>query len=289
MSSQNPYDYYSDETNHGSYQYIKLEDLVNNFMQQYTGDNRILGYQKRHQVLYWMKKGIQQFTFDALKEVKAIELELGDALDIIMPPDYVNYVRISWLDTETGEFHPMGENRKLTLATAYLQDNDAQILFDNNGYVLEGDSATEIINNELSENINAGIDCQYTLRTRCGEQRWGLDTSRNYNGTFNIDKRSGRIHFSSDVASRIIVLEYISDGLEYESESNVMIHKFAEMAINNWTLWNLLSSREGTQDYLVRRAKKDYDTSYRNSKIRLMNLKVAEISQLLKERNKWFK
>jgi hypothetical protein len=29
---------------------------------------------------------------NALQEVKAVELELGDTLDITLPPDYVSYV-----------------------------------------------------------------------------------------------------------------------------------------------------------------------------------------------------
>lgn len=283
MAATNPYEYYTDEENHGNYQYETLENMVNNFMQQYTGDDKILGHTKRHQVLYWIKSGIQQFTFGALKEVKAVELELGDAYDIVMPPDYVNYVRISWLNTETGELHPMGENRKLTIATSYLQDHKADILFDNNGYVLEGTSATEIINKGLEGSED------YRCLSICDSQRWGLDTSKNYNGTFNIEKRTGRIHFSSDVASRIIVLEYISDGLEYESESNIMVHKFAEIALYDWTKWNLMTNRINVQDYEKRRAKNDYDTSYRNAKVKLMNLKIAEVMQLLKERNKHVK
>jgi hypothetical protein len=28
---------------------------------------------------------------------------MGDTLDIIMPPDYVNYVRISYVNPDTGE------------------------------------------------------------------------------------------------------------------------------------------------------------------------------------------
>jgi len=283
MAQTNPYDYYTNEENHGNFQYVDLVNLVNNFMQQYTGDDKLLGYTKRHNVLYWMKSGIQQFTFSALKEVKAVELELGDAYDIIMPPDYVNYVRISWLNTTTGELHPMGENRNLTMATSYLQDHEANILFDNDGYVLEGTSATEIINKNLP-----GAD-GYRCLSICEDQQWRLDTSKNYNGSFNIEKRTGRIHFSSDVASKIIVLEYISDGLEYESESNIMVHKFAEIALYDWVKWNLLTNKVGMQDYEKRRAKSDYDTSFRNAKIKLMNIKIAEVMQQLKFRNKWVK
>lgn len=281
MASLNPQEYYENSENHGDYAYETLENLVNNYEQNFTGDNTLLGGIPRRQVLFWMKKGIQQFTFNALKEVKAVELELTDNLDIILPPDYVEYVRISWLDVNTGKLHPMSENTKLTLATSYLQDNDANILFDNDGEILEGTTATERINNELPKNIKS-----YSF---CDRANWSLDTSINGNGTFNIDKRVGRIHFSSDIASKIIILEYLSDGLEYSDEENIKVSKLAEMSLYAWCSWNLLNNKIGVPDYEKRRAKKDYDTAYRNAKIKLMGIKLHEIAQSVKKANSWFK
>jgi hypothetical protein len=281
MANENPQIYYENQENHGDYAYETLENLVNNYEQNFTGDNTLLGHTPRRQVLFWMKKGIQQFTFNALKEVKAVELELTDNLDIILPPDYVEYVRISWLDVNTGELRPMSENKKLTLATSYLQDNDANILFDDEGEILEGTTATELINSTIPDNVKS-----YSF---CSRDNWDLDTSINGNGNFNIDKRVGRIHFSSDNASRIIVLEYISDGLEYTDEENIKVSKLAEMALYSWCSWNLLNNKIGVPDYEKRRAKKDYDTAYRNSKIKLMGIKMHEIAQAIKKANSWFK
>lgn len=284
MASTNPAQYYEGEENHGNYQFESLDRMVDNFMDNYTGDTKIIGKVKRHNVLYWMKKGLQQFSFNALKEIKAVELELGDQLDIIMPSDYITYCRISWLDEKTGEFRPMAENRNIALATAYLQDHEAFILFDDNGLVLEGTSATQIINDGLTNQRNLAPDCY------CGDsQKWSMDTSKNYNGTFNIDKRAGRIHFSSENATKIIILEYISDGLEYSSESDIKIHKFAEISLYDWTYWNILTKTIGVNQYDKSIAKKAYDTSYRNSKIQLMNLRVAETTQMLKQRNRWIR
>jgi hypothetical protein len=290
MSSKNPQTYYEDPANHGGYVYESLEMMVNNFMQNYTGNASLLGPIKRYNVLFWMKKGIQMFTSDALKEVKAVELELGDTLDIKMPPDYVDYVRVSWLNERTGDLMPMSNNNKLPLATAYLQDHKANILFDENGYILEGDSATNNINDDLTkldQNQKDGI-----LRAYCeifGDtyQNFRIDTSINYNGYFEESKRQGRIHFDSSVQSKIIVLEYVSDGLEYLNESDIKVNKYAEYALYNWTNWNLLNNKNGVPLYEKNRAKRDFDTAYRNAKIRLMNIKIAEISQLIKKRNTW--
>lgn len=282
MSSMNPQEYYENEDNHGSYSYETLENLVNNYQEGFTGDDSLVGDVPRRKILFWMKKGIQEFTYNALREIKAVELELTDNLDIILPPDYVEYVRISWLDTDTGNLRPMSENKRLVLATSYLQDHQANILFDNNGYILEGTTATELVNNNQS---NSSVR-EYCF---CGDADWSIDTGKNYNGSFNIDKRVGRIHFSSDIATKIVVLEYVSDGLEYESEDDIKVSKLAEQALYSWCTYNLLSNRVGVPDYEKRRVKREWDKEYRNAKVRLMNIKIAEFTQRLKGHNRWFK
>lgn len=287
MASQLPITYYETESNHGNYVYVSLEEMVDNFMQIYTGSATLLGPIQRHTVLFWMKKGIQMFTADALQEVKAVELELGDTFDIIMPPDYLAYVRISWLNEHTGDLMRMSQNTKIPIATAYLQDHEAEILFDSDGYILEADSATNDINDGKLDLVpQKQPDCNM-----CNDgyyaQRFKIDTSVNYNGTFIESKRLGKIHFDSGVGSKIIVLEYISDGLEYSQESDIKINKYAEYALYNWTNWNLLNNKMGVPIYEKNRAKKDYDTSYRNAKIKLMNLRIAEINQIVKGRNTW--
>jgi hypothetical protein len=288
MSVLNPQIYYEDNTKHGSYAYESLENLVNNFMQIYTGNNTHLGYIKRFSVIFWMKKGIQMFSSDALREAKAVELELGETLDIIAPPDYVDYIRLSWLNTVTGALMPMSHNNKLPYATAYLQDHKGNILFDDNGYILEGDSATNALNdhanrleNQTDSSTNIGIGCNY--------QHYKIDTSINLNGTFIYSKELGKFHLDSTFSNKVFVLEYVSDGLNFLSDANIKVNKYAEYALYNWVYWNLLNLKNGAADYEIRRAKKDYDTAYRNAKIKLMGLRIAEVSQWIKKRNTWIK
>jgi hypothetical protein len=153
--------------------------------------------------------------------------------------------------------------------------------------VLEGDSATNAINDGKRklvprEQLNGNLyyDGYYA-------QPFRIDTSKNYNGTFIESKKLGKIHFDSSVGSKIIVLKYISDGLEYSDESDIKVNKYAEYALYNWTNWNILNNKMGVPLYEKTRAKKDYDTAFRNAKIKLMNLRIAEISQLLKKRSTW--
>ena len=53
-------------------------------------------------------------------------------------------------------------------------------------------------------------------------QMYGLDPQYSQiNGWFNINEREGKISFSSNLVDKLIVLEYISDGLAYDLDSRV--------------------------------------------------------------------
>jgi hypothetical protein len=123
------------DANWGSYQYVSLEDIVNNFMLMYQGNNSLINNINRYQVLFHAKRGIQELNYDAMKEIKILELTVCDQLRFVLPPDYVNWVRIS--KEENGMLFPLTENIQTNWSGAYLQDNDCQILFDIDGNVLK--------------------------------------------------------------------------------------------------------------------------------------------------------
>ena len=61
-------------------------------------------------------------------------------------------------------------------------------------------------------------------------QRYGLQPeTAQVNGWFTINERNGKMSFSSDLADKLIVLEYISDGLGYDAD--MKIPKLAEEAL----------------------------------------------------------
>jgi len=82
-----------EDANWGSYQYVNLKDIVNNFMLMYQGNHELLNNLNRYQVLFYAKRGIQELNYDAMKEIKILELEIGQDLRFILPQDYDN-----WLD-----------------------------------------------------------------------------------------------------------------------------------------------------------------------------------------------
>lgn len=279
-----PINYYQNESNWGDYQYIPLSQLVNNFMLEQIGDDRLLSNVKRYNVLQHFKRGIQEFNYDTLKEIKVVELELSDSLLLTLPHDYVSYVRVSVLGVD-GLLRPLSQDSRTLIGRAYLQDHEFNILFDEDGYPLEANETETFKRYSLTSGTTPDVCEEYEYNS----PNFGLNPNLNANGYFSIDKRKGVMSFSSNIKGRIIVLEYVSDGLEYNNGDEIMVHKFAEQALYSYVKYALLNNKYGVQEYIINRAKKDYYRDLQNANIRMLDLNGSELLILLNCRKKWLK
>jgi len=119
-------------------------------------------------------------------------------------------------------------------------------------------------------------------------RRYGLEPEYTQeNGYYYIDNNTGLMHFSSTISGQTIVLDYLSDSLGTDSEMKV--HKFAEQAMYMCIAYAILSTRANVQEYLVRRYKKDRFAAIRQAKLRLSNLKLEELTQILRGKSKQIK
>ena len=140
MAYISQYQYYEnggvapEDANWGSYQYVSLQDIVNNFLLMYSGNHSLVNNEERYRILFHAKRAIQELNYDAFKEIKVLELTVGDNLKYILPSDYVNWVRISLY--KDGWLRPLSENIQTLSSKAYLQDNQYRILFDEQGNAL---------------------------------------------------------------------------------------------------------------------------------------------------------
>ncbi|MBC8296879.1 MAG: hypothetical protein H8E55_13930, partial [Pelagibacterales bacterium] len=91
----------------------------------------------------------------------------------------------------------------------------------------------------------------------------------------------------SNLSQKLIVLEYISDGNAYDLDSR--IPKLAEEALYAHILYSILSTSVGIQEYIVRRFKQEKSAKLRNAKIRLSNIKLDQIVQVMRGKSKWIK
>jgi len=132
------------EENYGGYAYTTITDVVNNFMVAYIGEGKLIPHIKRSDVIFHAKRGLQEFSYDTLKSIKSQELTIPPSLSVIIPQDYVNYVRISSID-ELGVKRIIYPANNLTISPYEmpLQDQAGQPTQDNFGDNLEGTSITE--------------------------------------------------------------------------------------------------------------------------------------------------
>tara|TARA_R100000664_G_scaffold32744_2_gene48182 strand:- start:497 stop:1771 length:1275 start_codon:yes stop_codon:yes gene_type:complete len=295
------------EDNYGGYQYIKLNDIVNNFLVGYVGKDKLIPNVKRSDVIFFAKRAMQEFSYDTLKSIKSSELNIPPSLTLVLPQDYVNYVRLSWID-DLGVKHIIYPTNNITISPYYtqLQDEAGIPTQDNFGNDTEGDSITQerwhgaedyLINNNLTnDEVNQGVDPDWYgygygwgLGTGYGwGQRYGLEPSASQmNGWFNINERENKLSFSSNLSGLLVVFEYISDGLAYDLDSRVP--KLAEDAMYSYILYSIIAGRINQPEYVVQRLKKDKAAKLKNAKIRLSNIKLDEIVQVMRNKSKWIK
>ena len=278
-------DYYADSTLHGNYQYVTLEEIINNYIMSRDEDDNTIST-PRYKILYQAKRALRELYYDVVGEVRAVELELNpNSLTVILPPDFVNYVRISWVDAN-GRLYPMARDNKMTVANVYLQDNEFNLLFDDDGCVLQG---SDKLNVEGNTQIDADIDVGSLRRYDFCNNLYlpNQDMSKVFvNGKYRIDRSSGLIHFGSRVGGKDIVLEYISDGLytgcEGRAEAEIRVNKFAEQAMLDFIYYNLIKNRNKIPGNEKIRARKEYYNQRRVAKSRINSIRIDEILQVFK-------
>ena len=452
---------YYDGNDFGNYQFTSLDDIINQFIVAYVGEDKIISKIKRVDVAFHAQRALAELSFDTFKSCKAQEIIVPATLQMVLPQDYVNYTKISWVDSAgikhlmyptsktsnpsstplqdsdgdftlqsittvgtlvsgsaevvldaeyknievgmkiSGSYVPVGTFVKavsnassITTITMYNGDDtlttaasaitplipgtttdignagttltfstpdNSLIYSEDTSHVVEnlswgiGDTtfnfkitgtASELTNIKTGmlvshDNFPAGTtvtnvydttivvsntpdntaavtgdeitfistDSQdsttwssYKSATPSENQddyqddtywpaegsRFGLDPQHaQANGSFYIDCMTGKIHFSSNISGKTVILDYISDSLGTDGE--MQVHKFAEEAMYKWIAYAILSTRANTQEYIVRRFKKERFAAIRSAKLRLSNIKLEEITQVLRGKSKQIK
>lgn len=290
-----------EDANWGSYQYVTLQDIVTNFQLMYMGNHSLVNNEERYKVLFHAKRAIQELNYDAFKEVKVLELSICDQLRYVLPSDYVNWVRISLY--KDGLLRPLTENIQTNFSNAYLQDNNCRILFDQNGNILRpqnstidydritGTKKTIYLNQNSAFDGQAGYeyDGDWYFDYNIGA-RYGLNTeTANFNPTFSIDRKGGVINFSSGIDGDLIILEYVSDGMEGGDNTAITVNKLFEEYVYAYINYAILDAKLGVQEYIVNRARKKKNALLRNAKIRISNIHPGRLLMNLRGRDKWIK
>jgi len=274
--------YYSGSS-FGTYQFISLDSIITNFMYIYVGENKILTKVNRTDIQFHAMRAIQELSYDVLKSFKSQEIEVPNTLKMVLPQDYVNYVKLTRVDSDGIEkvLYPTGK----TSNPFAITQNDSGV------YQFTGDNLTEqdpsntwdgySDQTESDPSTTEAADIEIDYRGR----RYGLDPQyAQSNGTFYIDNLRGYIHFGSSLSGKTIILKYVSDGLGTDSE--MVVHKFCEEACYKHIMYGVLSGRSNIPEYIISRYKKERFAETRKAKIRLSNIKIEEFTQVLKGMSK---
>jgi len=455
LDSTTQQEYYN-SNDFGNYQFVSLEDIINQFMIVYVGEDKIIPKAKRLDVAFHAQRALAELSFDTFKSFKAQEIVVPATLQMVLPQDYVNYTKISWVDS-AGIKHLLYPTSKTSNPKSFQQDSNGDYLFSNEDLI---ESGNLIINggfngvsnwalnvgganqNALATTINTntttgtvpvtttvpatsvawiyGFDGYaigaynlpedyaiaqqdvslssqtnytvtytvsnytsggfrftavdqngdfYTGTTRSANgtftetfllgdpaggvgqgsypprtfwiesvgsstngaidsvsivkvgneninttttnyksgtppenqddyqddiywpmegSRYGLDPQHaQANGSFYIDQVSGKIHFSSNISGKTVILDYISDSLGTDGE--MQVHKFAEEAMYKWISHAILAGKANIPEYQVNRFKKERFAAIRTAKLRLSNIKLEELTQILRGKSKQIK
>jgi hypothetical protein len=450
LDNTTPSAYYSGN-DFGNYQFVSLTDIINQFMLVYVGEDKIIPKAKRLDVAFHAQRALAELSFDTFKSHKAMEITVPETLQMILPQDYVNYTKISWVDsagikhllypmsktsnpssnplqdsvgdftlqavgalvdssdfialdaeykdilvgmTVTGAFIPTGTvvvgtsnatgittiqvtadaitttNPGTTLT--FTNTDGSLILPQKSSHIVEnltwdhsvtpftitaltaasiadievgmlvyhtyfpvGTVVTNVYNTTIvvsnlatgtsvdaTDDIAGGDEILFVspdkidtdtwanyksgtlsednnnyyyndnyiddIHWRRNGSRYGLDPQyAQANGSFYIDDSSGKIHFSSNISGKTVVLDYISDSLGTDGE--MQVHKFAEEAMYKWMAHAILAGKANIPEYQVQRFKKEKFAAVRTAKLRLSNIKLEEITQILRGKSKQIK
>ena len=270
----------------GGYQFTSLEHIINQFIIAYVGEDKIISKIKRTDVAFHAMRALQELSFDTFKSTKSQEIVVPASLTMVLPQDYVNYIKLTWSDS-SGIEHVIYPAAKTSNPLQVQQNAAGDYQFDGTALDVDNTSTTNANFNTMATSQNTDDYDDDTYLSFNGE-RYGLDPQyAQVNGSFFIDELTGKIHFSSNISGKTVILKYISDSLGTDAEMKV--HKFAEEAMYKHIAYAILSTRANVQEYIIQRFKKERFAETRKAKLRLSNIKLEEITQILRGKSKQIK
>jgi len=280
----------SNINDYGNYQFIYLDDIITNFIIAYVGEDKIISKIRRTDVAFHAQRAMQELAYDTVRSEKSQEIEVAPNLMMPLPHDYVNYIKLSWVD-DSGIERIIYPTSKTSNPLPLLQDSDYEYTFDNDGNLLtanESETWKKFRAASATEEEDFSNLEDNTSYTQLFGQRFGIDPQHaQSNGLFFIDPIKSKIFFSSDLVNKIVTLKYISDGVATIEEMKV--HKFVEEAMYKSIAHAILATRANTPEYLVARFNKEKFAAVRTAKLRLSNLKLEELTQVMRGKSKQIK
>ena len=78
---------YYQGSDHGNYQFISLDNVIDQFLVAYVGEEKLISKAKRSDVAFHAQRALQELSFDTFKSTKAQEIEVPSTLQMLLPQD----------------------------------------------------------------------------------------------------------------------------------------------------------------------------------------------------------
>ena len=281
----------------GYYRRTNLNDIINNFIVAYVGDGKVLTKVPRYEVAFWAQRSVQEFSYDVFHSEKAIEIQLSSTLQMSLPSDYVNYIKLCYTDG-SGVQRTILPSGVTHANKGVAQDENYHYLYDQDGNIIFAETSETIDRYQKSNTTTERLEALDYYNGFFQTDSFGYFGSRygltpqfaNINGTFVLDLNAGQIYFDSSFSTDMyITLTYVSDGLGQNGDfDNVLVPKLAEDAVYASMLYNLSKLRPSAAGGVALYKKEAY-AKMQNAKIRISNMKIEEMTNIFRNKAKWIK
>jgi len=295
--------YYLTDGDHGNYRYLSLSDIIDSFSATYVGKDKLCEAVDMNDVSFHAIRALQELSYDTLKSVKDWEVIVPSTLVVVMPSDYVNYVKLAWSDGNGIEriIYPTSKTSNPADVRSTIEEwggIDTSAMAEYEAIVTDESSTTEENFSNIAITDLGSVDSN-DLDDEYGELvggRYGIDPQHaQVNGSFYIDESAGKFHFSSNISGKTLIIKYISDGIASNSMRDGIdleasyVPKLAEEAIYKHILYGVLSARKDSNPSMLTLIKKERFAETRKAKLRLSNIKLEELTQILRGSSKQIK
>lgn len=277
---ETPYQYHSTVASHGNYQFTLLKDLIDGLLMDRLEEDSFIKNTNRNILIYHAKMGIKNMTKLNTAAHMAIEMTVGKEGFVVLPQNFVslNRVSVALLDPFTGSrrLYPLDITQSIITATGYLQDNNAKILFDDDGNIITADAS------------NAYNIPHQTFEFSGGSNPF-LDTSNlSEFGEAKVDELNGKLIVSATIIDKEIVIEYDSDGLQWEAfnEGAIKVPKFLEQVIKDYTYYATIEKRQTVPANEKQRALMRYKTTRFEAVKASAKIDLIQINRLMRTKSK---
>ena len=186
-ASQSQYQYYTNTSGQGDYQFTTLDNIIIAFMIGYVGEGKLISKVNRTDVQFHAMRAIQELSYDVFRSIKSQEIEVPATLKMVLPQDYVNYVKVVRVGSDGIEriLYPTG---KTSNPFAITQDTSGNYLYDDSNLNLKEQTPSDMLEKyQAQETTDPYIDDTVDIEIENRGRRYGLDPQyAQSNGTFFI-------------------------------------------------------------------------------------------------------